>query len=157
MDLRQEVIINNIKIENLNILILQPRFTQKNYNSRYLLDILDSCEQTLDVCIHLLTSVEIANSIVGAHKRGARVRVICDNEMSTNKGSQVRYIYENGWYYFVSQFLFRSSVNFSSFFLGVEVRIPLLNYHMHSKIAIVDGKKVMTGSVNWTVQGNRIG
>uniref|UniRef100_T1HMB2 Mitochondrial cardiolipin hydrolase n=1 Tax=Rhodnius prolixus TaxID=13249 RepID=T1HMB2_RHOPR len=98
---------------------------------RYLLDILDSCEQTLDVCIHLLTSVEIANSIVGAHKRGARVRVICDNEMSTNKGSQVRYIYEN----------------------GVEVRIPLLNYHMHSKIAIVDGKKVMTGSVNWTVQG----
>lgn len=38
-------------------------------------------------------------------------------------------------------------------FSGVNVRIPLLNYHMHSKIAIIDGWKVMAGSVNWTVQG----
>ncbi|KAL1128896.1 hypothetical protein AAG570_013430 [Ranatra chinensis] len=95
------------------------------------MDCLDSCRKSLDVCIHLLTSMEIAECIIDAHKRGVKVRVICDNEMSTNKGSQVRVIKES----------------------GVAVRIPLLNYHMHSKIAIIDGRKIMTGSVNWTVQG----
>lgn len=95
------------------------------------MDCLNSCRKTLDVCIHLLTSMEIANCIIDAHKRGVKVRVVCDNEMSTNKGSQVRIINQ----------------------CGVNVRIPLLNYHMHSKIAIIDGWKVMAGSVNWTVQG----
>ncbi|XP_014248315.1 mitochondrial cardiolipin hydrolase-like [Cimex lectularius] len=98
---------------------------------RYIMDCLESCRQSLDVCIHLLTSMEIATCIINAQKRGVKVRVICDNEMSTNKGSQVRTISE----------------------AGVAVRIPLLNYHMHSKIAIIDKWKVMTGSVNWTVQG----
>lgn len=95
------------------------------------MDCLDSCRKSLDVCIHLLTSLEIANCIIEAHKRGVKVRVVCDNEMSTNKGSQVRVLNQH----------------------GVQVKIPILNYHMHSKIAIIDGWKVMTGSANWTVQG----
>lgn len=60
------------------------------------MDCLNSCRKTLDVCIHLLTSMEIANCIIDAHKRGVKVRVVCDNEMSTNKGSQVRIINQCG-------------------------------------------------------------
>uniref|UniRef100_A0A146L2W4 Mitochondrial cardiolipin hydrolase n=3 Tax=Lygus hesperus TaxID=30085 RepID=A0A146L2W4_LYGHE len=95
------------------------------------MDTLGGCRKSLDICIHLLTSIEIANCLIDAHDRGVTVRVICDNEMSTNKGSQIR--------------------NLSA--AGIAVKIPLLNYHMHSKFAIIDGWKLMTGSANWTVQG----
>lgn len=39
-----------------------------------------------------------------------------------------------------------------SVLLGIPVKIPLMNYHMHLKTAIIDGRKIISGSANWTAQ-----
>eukprot|EP00808_Paulinella_micropora_P003954 g28292.t1 len=101
-----------------------------------LLDVLTSARRTMDVCVFNITCDEIADTVLAAHKRGVRVRVITDKEQQKNPGNDISRMRE----------------------IGIEVRQDNSQHMMHHKFAVVDGARLATGSFNWTraaVLGNK--
>ena len=59
------------------------------------------------------------------------VRVVTDHEQMSSAGSQVEHLRR----------------------AGVQVRNDNTAYFMHHKFAVVDGRRLASGSLNWTLQG----
>jgi phosphatidylserine/phosphatidylglycerophosphate/cardiolipin synthase-like enzyme len=93
-----------------------------------LLDILRGVQRTLDICVFTITDDRVVGKIESAIARGARVRVISDDDKSEDRGSDVERIAK----------------------LGAEVRLDDDPEHMHHKFAVLDGERLLTGSYNWT-------
>ena len=89
---------------------------------------IDKSSSTLDIAIFTLTKDDIADSIIRAHKRGVKVRVIADNMQSKCKGADI-------------DRLSRS---------GIPVVIPKHQGFMHNKYIVIDSSTVVTGSYNFT-------
>jgi cardiolipin hydrolase len=50
---------------------------------------LNSCRKSMDVCVYVMASVELAGIVLSMHKRGVSVRVITDDEQEKIAGSQI--------------------------------------------------------------------
>ena len=96
-----------------------------------LIGTLQEAKKTLDVCVFVLTCKELADVLVNAHQNGVEVRVISDNEQSFASGSQVERLRK----------------------VGIQVRNDGSSYFMHHKFAVVDDRLLVSGSLNWTLQG----
>lgn len=88
---------------------------------------IDEAKKTVDICAFYLDSENITNSIINAHKRGVKVRMVVDTD--TIEKPSVKKIIESG--------------------------IPLVDDQkrtafMHNKFAIIDSEIVWTGSFNLT-------
>ena len=88
-----------------------------------------SARDSVDVCVYTITDNEISQSLIDAHRRGVHVRVISDDRKSGDAGSDIH--------------RFRAA--------GVAVRVDQTRHHMHHKFALFDGRRLVTGSYNWTV------
>ncbi len=84
--------------------------------------------KTADVCVFTITDDRIVDAMPKAHQRGVKVRVISDDEKSTDTGSDVARIAK----------------------AGLDVRTDSSPSHMHHKFAVFDNERVVTGSYNWT-------
>ena len=104
---------------------------QRGRNLLYLLETLSSAKQSIDVCVFTISCSDLVEVLIDAHCRGVVVRVITDIEMEGASGSEVEGLRR----------------------AGVEVRTDFTSYFMHHKFALVDGRQVVTGSLNWTVKG----
>ena len=93
-----------------------------------IVDLLSVAKQTVDICVFTITDNRIAETILRAHERGVRVRVISDDDKAFDKGSDIGHL--------------RSR--------GVECREDNTQHHMHHKFAIFDHQLLLTGSYNWT-------
>jgi phosphatidylserine/phosphatidylglycerophosphate/cardiolipin synthase-like enzyme len=91
---------------------------------------IESSRETIDVAIHEITSLDIAQALSKAKQRGVKVRVITDSKQSKVKSSRITSL--------VTQ--------------GVQVKILKGKEKgvMNHRFAIFDGKKVLTGSFNWS-------
>ncbi|QDV45487.1 Phospholipase D precursor [Stieleria neptunia] len=87
-----------------------------------------SSRKAVDVCVFTITDDRIKNAILAAHRRGVAIRIISDNDKSTDLGSDIDQLAR----------------------LGVPVRVDRTDYHMHHKFAIFDKRQLLTGSYNWT-------
>lgn len=81
-----------------------------------------------DVCVFTITDDRITESILEAHRRGVRLRIITDNDKSLDIGSDIEQLVA----------------------AGIDVRPDITEHHMHHKFAIFDGKLLLNGSYNWT-------
>ncbi|KAL7740352.1 hypothetical protein ACLKA6_018791 [Drosophila palustris] len=93
------------------------------------------------------------NALIEAYKRGVNIRIITDDEMLCSTGSKLLYLKEE---------------------IPIDIRVPKLSsVMMHHKFMVIDGHRgvsdicricnyldrvpyrplVLTGSVNWTMQG----
>ena len=97
-----------------------------------LLEALSRAERTIDIEMYVLSDAEVIEALERAEARGAAVRVILDPHQASNQrhldrlnacGAEVK------WF---------------------PVRKPA---QMHRKLAILDGARVLAGSVNWTGNG----
>lgn len=97
-----------------------------------LLELLNQAEQTIDVEMYVLTDDEVVLALERAEQRGVQVRVILDPNQSGNQKHVERLKLH-----------------------GVEVKWFPVNKpaQMHRKLAIVDGKQLFAGSVNWSYNG----
>lgn len=91
----------------------------------------NSARQSLDLCLFLITSRPLADAVLNRLSRGVRVRLLIDDSSVDVSGSQVS--------------RFRRE--------GAFVRSKASAYLMHHKFCLVDGKKLINGSLNWTMQG----
>ncbi|MBT9554943.1 MAG: endonuclease [Myxococcales bacterium] len=83
---------------------------------------------SVDVCVFTITDDHLSAAIMEAHGRGVAIRIVSDDEKSTDTGSDINTLRR----------------------LGVAVAIDTSPSHMHHKFAIFDRKRLVTGSYNWT-------
>ncbi|MDE6250714.1 MAG: hypothetical protein K2M34_03720 [Alphaproteobacteria bacterium] len=89
---------------------------------------IDASRKTIDVAVYSITNDKIVNSLIAAHNRGVRVRVISDKLQSAGRASLIGRIRD----------------------AGIPVVLNTKHKIMHNKFAIFDGKDVEDGSYNWT-------
>lgn len=87
----------------------------------------------IDLPIFFLTHKKIAGDLIAAHQRGVKVRVILDATAATNGYSKHE--------------ILRAS--------GIPVKVENWGGKMHMKVAVIDGKHLVAGSMNWTSAGER--
>lgn len=89
---------------------------------------LDAAVSSIDICVFTISDNRISDAIIFAHRRGIRVRIISDNDKLNDAGSDIEELAN----------------------AGIPVRIDRTPNHMHHKFAVIDKKKIITGSYNWT-------
>lgn len=127
------------QVECRRHVVLKEPCNQKNcafYKLQYILDILASAKDTIDLCMYLITCTDLANALIQAQSRGIKVRVIVEEEMSTSSESKVQMLIQS----------------------GIIVKSKELPTFMHHKFCLIDAnvsyqRKLLTGSLNWTLQG----
>lgn len=112
------------------------QFAHEETSLSKLIKVLLEAKQSLDVCVFTINCRELADAVVELHNDGVVVRVLTDDEQMGSTGSQIE--------------KFRRE--------GILVRHDLSSFYMHHKFALIDRKKLLNGSFNWTrqaVTGNR--
>jgi len=89
---------------------------------------IDISQEYIDISMYSFTSESIAEALVRAKERGTRVRILLDKLQAAGRHSQYQYLLDN----------------------GIRVIIDVHAGIMHNKIAIIDGRVLLTGSFNWT-------
>lgn len=89
---------------------------------------ISASQEFIDVAMYSFTSEPIAEALVRAKNRGVRVRILLDKLQAAGRYSQHQYLLDN----------------------GVRIITDVHGGIMHNKIAIIDGRVLLTGSFNWT-------
>jgi len=89
---------------------------------------IDSAIKTIDVAVYSITNDKIVDSLIAAHNRGVKVRVISDRLQSSGRASLIGRIQD----------------------AGIPVVLNKKHKIMHNKFAIFDATDIETGSYNWT-------
>lgn len=90
----------------------------------------EATTSTLDLAIHEMTSHDMAQALVKAKQRGIKVRVIADSKQANIKTSKITYLIQQG--------------------ILVKVLGKKEKGVMNHRFAILDGKRVLTGSLDWS-------
>ncbi|XP_034044977.1 mitochondrial cardiolipin hydrolase [Thalassophryne amazonica] len=90
-----------------------------------------SASSSLDLCIFAFSNVNLSRAVLALHSRGVTIRVLTDKEYAAISGSQIGVLRK----------------------AGICVRCDRSSVHMHHKFALVDGRRLITGSLNWTLTG----
>ncbi len=94
--------------------------------------ILKGAKERIDVAVFFLTHKHIAADLIKLHRKGVKVRVIIDATAAKNG--------------YTKHELLRAA--------GIPVKVENWGGKMHMKSAVVDGKTLITGSMNWTTAGD---
>ncbi|XP_055566081.1 mitochondrial cardiolipin hydrolase [Falco biarmicus] len=89
-----------------------------------------SARRSLDLCLFAFSSPQLGRAVRLLHRRGVRVRVLTDAQYMALRGSQIGPLR----------------------LAGIPVRHDQESGYMHHKFAVVDGRLLITGSLNWTTQ-----
>ncbi|MDD3084245.1 MAG: phospholipase D-like domain-containing protein [Candidatus ainarchaeum sp.] len=111
---------------------LEIFFCPEDYCSSHLISEINFAEKSIYVAIYSFTHYDIANALISAKKRGLDVKIIIDFLQSTSKYSLHNMLEEQGILIFIKK---DSGV-------------------MHNKFAIIDEKKVFTGSFNYSLNAD---
>ncbi|XP_010871119.2 mitochondrial cardiolipin hydrolase [Esox lucius] len=95
-----------------------------------------SASSSLDLCVFAFTNASLSRAVLALHARGVAVRILTDMDYTLITGSQIGAVRR----------------------AGICVRCDSGAVHMHHKFAVVDGRRLITGSLNWTltaIQSNK--
>jgi phosphatidylserine/phosphatidylglycerophosphate/cardiolipin synthase-like enzyme len=95
-----------------------------------ILNEIESATTTLDLAIHEITSLDMAQALVKAKQRGVKVRIVADSKQAKLRSSQVNYLIHQG--------------------IPVKVLGGKEKGVMNHRFAILDGKRVLTGTFDWS-------
>lgn len=87
----------------------------------------------MDIAVYSITNPTITNSLIAAHKRGAKIRIITDRTQAKGKGSLVGKLRD----------------------AGIPVVTNIKHKIEHNKFAVFDGKHIVSGSYNWTTNASQ--
>jgi phosphatidylserine/phosphatidylglycerophosphate/cardiolipin synthase-like enzyme len=91
---------------------------------------LNAAKKTVDVQAYSFTNTAIAKALVAANKRGVRVRVVLDKSNDTDKYTSATFLANEG--------------------VSVQIDRGHEDGIAHSKVMIIDGQTIITGSFNFT-------
>jgi len=98
------------------------------------IELITQSKKFIDIAMYSLNNTSILEALNKAKNSGIKVRVLVDRTqgMGVNKNVTLKLKQE-----------------------GYDIRIHSVNNIQHNKFAIFDGKKVVTGSFNWTNNGEK--
>jgi phosphatidylserine/phosphatidylglycerophosphate/cardiolipin synthase-like enzyme len=105
-------------------------FSPERAIKEHVLKEVESTTSTLDLAIHEITSSDMAQAFLKAKGRGVKVRMIADSKQAKMKSSKITYLIHQG--------------------ILVKVLGGKGEGLMNHRFAILDGKKVITGSYDWS-------
>ncbi|XP_008275790.1 mitochondrial cardiolipin hydrolase [Stegastes partitus] len=88
-----------------------------------------SASSSLDLCIFAFSNMDLSRAVLTLHSRGVTIRVLTDKDYAAITGSQIGVLRK----------------------AGICVRCDMGSVYMHHKFAVVDGRLLVTGSLNWTL------
>ncbi|XP_034394751.1 mitochondrial cardiolipin hydrolase [Cyclopterus lumpus] len=88
-----------------------------------------SAASSLDLCVFAFSNMNLSRAVLALHARGVVVRILSDRDYVAITGSQIGVLRR----------------------AGICVRCDATSVHMHHKFALVDGRRLITGSLNWTL------
>lgn len=100
-----------------------------------LLKEIETLSETLDLALYEITSADLVQALVRAKERGVRVRVVTDSKQARIKSSRVNLLIKRG--------------------ISVKALGGKEKGSMNHRFAILDGKKVITGSHDWSEGSGR--
>lgn len=103
-------------------------FSPQDDCPRRICSLIASARSEIDICVFTITDDRLTSAILDAHGRGARIRIVTDDEKSDDLGSDAEQLLK----------------------AGIEIRIDRSPFHMHHKFAMFDRKLLLNGSYNWT-------
>jgi phosphatidylserine/phosphatidylglycerophosphate/cardiolipin synthase-like enzyme len=91
---------------------------------------MESAQSTIDLAIHEITSQSLAQALLKTKEKGVKIRIIADSKQAKMKSSKITFL-----------------IN-----AGIPVKVLRGKDHgvMNYRFAIFDGKKVITGSFDWS-------
>ncbi len=111
--------------------IFEVYFFPNPDNEIHVINMLQTCKNTIDIAIFTMTNIKIANVISSLFNRGVKIRIIADGECCKMQSSNI----------------------YSLAALGIDIKTDdSIRYYMHHKFAVIDNSVVITGSFNWTTQ-----
>lgn len=114
--------------------IVDVSFSPQGYSvERLLRPLIKGATDYIDVPVFFLTHKKLAGDLIHAHQRGVNVRVIIDATAAKNG--------------YTKHEVLRIA--------GIPVKVENWGGKMHMKVAVIDGKYLVTGSMNWTSAGER--
>lgn len=95
-----------------------------------IISLMSSARESIDVEVYVFTHYSLADALIDAKERGVMVRVILEPRLDSSANQRLfEYLSAN----------------------GVDVRWASLTFsRTHSKLMIIDGKKVLVGSINFS-------
>lgn len=117
---------------------------EKKEALKALLSNINNAQNNIDIAIYSFTNHKIAKALRKAAKRGVKIDIIFDEETNTRKNySKLAWLakYKN-----ITCYTLKGPKKKKRNYYG----------KMHMKSAIVDNKKVMYGSINWSNSGFKI-
>ena len=108
-------------------------FTPQQECRSKLINLINSTDKELKIAVFTLTNLEVSNAIISAKNRGVDVRIILDNKMSLGRGSKLEEL--------------KSS--------KIQIKTDKSHNYMHHKYIISDGKKLLSGSYNFSNNAER--
>lgn len=113
---------------------VQTYFSPEDKPIPAIVALIDSATEDIDLMCFVFSSREICDALLAAHKRGVKVRVLLDNVFSSNAVTK-------RW----------ECVPFKELkAAGVACKYDDENSKLHHKVIIVDRKRVLTGSFNFS-------
>jgi phosphatidylserine/phosphatidylglycerophosphate/cardiolipin synthase-like enzyme len=100
-----------------------------------LLKEIETLSETLDLAFYEITSADLVQALVRAKERGVKVRVVTDPKQARIKSSRVNLLIKQG--------------------ISVKTLGGREKGSMNHRFAILDGKKVITGSYDWSEGSGR--
>ncbi|MDO8553594.1 MAG: phospholipase D-like domain-containing protein [Candidatus Micrarchaeota archaeon] len=109
-------------------IIITPVFSPDNSN--LILSEIHQAQKSIDIEMYLITSDEVLSALKQAYDRGVKVRIILEKRVIANDNSDA----------------FNQLLSY-----GIDVKWASEDFQLtHSKFLIIDGKKVIVGSHNWS-------
>jgi phosphatidylserine/phosphatidylglycerophosphate/cardiolipin synthase-like enzyme len=110
-------------------------FSPERSIKEILLKEVESAASSIDVAVREITSPDMARALSKAKERGVKVRVLADSGQAKMKSSQITFLIHEG--------------------IPVKVLRGKDRGIMNHRFAIFDGKKVVTGSYDWSEASER--
>ena len=109
-------------------------FSPQSYTvERLLRPLIKGSELYIDIPVFFLTHKKLTGDLIAAHQRGVKVRIIIDATAAKNG--------------YTKHEILRAA--------GIQVKVESWGGKMHMKSAVIDGKYMVVGSMNWTSAGER--
>lgn len=85
-------------------------------------------KESLKICVFTISDNDISEAIESAYRKGVGIKIITDDDKSSDRGSDVQSLAK----------------------IGLKVKIDRSKSHMHHKFCVIDKETLITGSYNWT-------
>ncbi len=96
-----------------------------------IIDLINGAKQEICLAIYSFTDPDLAYALIAAHRRKVAVHIIHDRSQNSARGSQIDRL---TW-------------------AGINVQCYAYKSLLHHKFMVVDQKALVTGSMNWTKNG----